>query len=156
MLGRYAWVSRVLVKKPQGEFQLSSRGKQVYAPIPPSNPWGMQLVTAMNEFEYSSKTLSLLYASTCCRPELQHGVSTMPRPTSSVIRYSASNSSELWNTFFLTKGTRWKHWEWPCRLNIMWCILWTRLPHFIVCEALWPHFLNACEAEMKSIKENTA
>ena len=36
----------------------------------------MTTVTAMNEYEYLSKTRSLLYATTCCRPDIQHGVST--------------------------------------------------------------------------------
>ena len=31
----------------------------------------------MNEFEYLSKTGSILYASTCCQPDIQHGVSVV-------------------------------------------------------------------------------
>ena len=64
-------------QKLQGKFQLSSGGKRVYTPLPPSEPRGTKPVTAMNKFEYLSKTGSLLYASTCCKPDLQHGESTM-------------------------------------------------------------------------------
>jgi hypothetical protein len=64
-------------EKLQGKFQLSLGGKRMRTPLPPSDPEGMKPVTAMNEFEYLSKTGSLLYASTCCRPDLQHGVSTV-------------------------------------------------------------------------------
>ena len=46
-------------------------------PLPTAEPGDMEPVQAMNEFPYLSKTGSLLYAATCCRPDIQHGVSVV-------------------------------------------------------------------------------
>ena len=58
-------------KKLQGKFQLNAEEKKVKTPLPPTEPYGSEPVEAMNEFEYLSKTGSILYASTCYRPDIQ-------------------------------------------------------------------------------------
>ena len=68
--GEICLSAKKYAEKLQGKFQLSLGGKRVYTPLPPSEFGGMKPIRAMNEFEYLSKTDSLLYASTCCRPDL--------------------------------------------------------------------------------------
>ena len=46
-------------------------------PLPPTEPEGLEPVEAMTEFEYLSIASLVLYASTCCRPDIQHGVSVV-------------------------------------------------------------------------------
>ena len=64
-------------EKMQGKFQLSVEGKKVKTPLPPTEPKGLEPVEAMNEFKYLSKIGSVWYASTCCRLDIQHGVSVV-------------------------------------------------------------------------------
>ena len=64
-------------EKLQGKFKRSAEGKKVKTPLPHTEPEGLEPVEAMNELEYLSKTGLVLYASTCCRPDIQHGVSVV-------------------------------------------------------------------------------
>ena len=91
-------------EKLQWKFQLSSGGKRVYTPLPPSEPGGMKPVTAMNKFEYLFRTGSLLYASTCCRRDLQHGVSTAAQANKQRHQLHCFKLERVMRYFLQTKG----------------------------------------------------
>ena len=57
-------------KKLEKKFQLSFEGRKIDTPLPTAELGGMQPVIAMNKFPYLSKTGSLLFARTCCRPDI--------------------------------------------------------------------------------------
>ena len=65
------------VEKLEKKFDLTTGGRRAETPLPVAEPEGMEPVTAMTEFQYLSRVGSLLYAATCCRPDLQHAVSTV-------------------------------------------------------------------------------
>ena len=64
-------------EKLQTKFSIQAEKRRVETPLPSTEPVGMEPVPAMDEFNYLSKTGSLLYAATCCRPDMQHGVSVV-------------------------------------------------------------------------------
>ena len=64
-------------EKLGAKFSLKSENRRVETPLPSVEPVGMEPILAMDEYTYLSKTGSLLYATTCCRPDMQHGVSVV-------------------------------------------------------------------------------